>query len=262
MAEIGGLAVAYVREAAGAAPAAEQHAAIEALAARHGWRLARWFADGADGPRRRKGERPGLRELVEALSGGRFDVVVVASLDRLGRSLADLLRVLMALHGTGVGLATCEPVREPVAWAPILAAAEAMLAAHNIYSRERGLRGVVGARARRVRIGRPPLSAERESTIRAALGRGAGIMKVAAQLHAGRGTVQRIARQMRAEAAAEARLHARQEEVLARMKAEAAADRRQMVEIAVEKAPPAEPRPILELVEEELARGRLSRGKG
>ena len=49
-------------------------------------------------------KRPGLDKLMQAVSRKEFDLVAAWSVDRLGRSLLDLVQVLQELHGKGIDL--------------------------------------------------------------------------------------------------------------------------------------------------------------
>lgn len=49
-------------------------------------------------------ERPGLNSMMKAVNAKRFDMVAAWSVDRLGRSLTDLLGILQGLHDKGVDL--------------------------------------------------------------------------------------------------------------------------------------------------------------
>jgi DNA invertase Pin-like site-specific DNA recombinase len=51
-----------------------------------------------------RSQRPGLDALLKDASRGRFDVVLAWALDRLGRSLMDLLDTLSELEAVGVAL--------------------------------------------------------------------------------------------------------------------------------------------------------------
>ena len=48
--------------------------------------------------------RPGLDAMMKAVNAKEFDMVASWSVDRLGRSLTDLLSILQGLHEKGVGL--------------------------------------------------------------------------------------------------------------------------------------------------------------
>jgi DNA invertase Pin-like site-specific DNA recombinase len=49
-------------------------------------------------------KRPGLDAMLKAVNAKEFDMVVAWSVDRLGRSLTDLLGILQGLHDKGVDL--------------------------------------------------------------------------------------------------------------------------------------------------------------
>ncbi len=81
---------------------AAQRAVVEATCAQRGWQLADVVVDaGASG---RDLERPGIRRVLEAIASGEVDGVVVAKLDRLSRSLADLLAVVEWIADAGAVL--------------------------------------------------------------------------------------------------------------------------------------------------------------
>jgi len=91
-------AVAYLRvsteeQADSGAGLAAQRTAIEAEAARRGWTLVAVEVDTGSG--KRLGGRQGLASALEAVSQGRADVLVVAKLDRLSRSLVDFAGLLV-----------------------------------------------------------------------------------------------------------------------------------------------------------------------
>ena len=78
----------------------ELHAAAERLR----WEVAGEFIDhGISGSKGRK-DRPKLDALLKGVARKEFDVVAAWSVDRLGRSLVDLLGLLQELHSTGVDL--------------------------------------------------------------------------------------------------------------------------------------------------------------
>jgi DNA invertase Pin-like site-specific DNA recombinase len=75
-----------------------------AVAARSGWEIVRVFQDnGISGAKGRDG-RPGLDAMLKAVNAREFDLVAAWSVDRLGRSLTDLLSILQHLKDKGVDL--------------------------------------------------------------------------------------------------------------------------------------------------------------
>ena len=77
---------------------------LRAVAKRHGWKLVETFTDkGISGAKGRNG-RPGFDALHKAIARKEVDMVAAWSVDRLGRSLQDLVAFLGELHGKGVDL--------------------------------------------------------------------------------------------------------------------------------------------------------------
>ena len=75
-----------------------------AVAERHGWAVVHVFEDaGISGAKSRK-DRPALDALLKAVARREIDMVAAWSVDRLGRSLTDLLDLLRDLHAKDVDL--------------------------------------------------------------------------------------------------------------------------------------------------------------
>jgi DNA invertase Pin-like site-specific DNA recombinase len=130
-------------------------------------------------------------------------MVMAWSVDRLGRSLQDLVAFLSELHALRIdlflhqqGLDTTTP------------AGEAMFQMMGVFAeferamiQERVRAGLARTRSEGKRLGRPPISADLEKAIRAALnkpGRTEGVRKIAARFGVDPGTVQRISRRFEA----------------------------------------------------------------
>src|SRR5262245_26080194 len=127
-----------------------------------------------------------------------FDVVMAWSVDRLGRSLQDLVGFLSELHALEIDLFLHQQgldTRTP--------AGKAMFQMMGVFSeferamiRERVRAGLMRARSEGKRLGRPPIAAELEKRIREALGEPGrpGVRKIAAKFGVDPTTVQRISR--------------------------------------------------------------------
>ena len=77
---------------------------LRQAAERLGWDVVDEFVDhGISGVKGRK-DRPKLDALLKGVARKEFDVVAAWSVDRLGRSLIDLITLLQELHSTGVDL--------------------------------------------------------------------------------------------------------------------------------------------------------------
>ena len=94
----------YLRVSTSEQTTDNQRRELEAVAARHGWTVVQVFEDaGISGAKGRHG-RPGLDALMKAIARRELDMVAAWSVDRLGRSLTDLLELLRELHAKGVDL--------------------------------------------------------------------------------------------------------------------------------------------------------------
>jgi DNA invertase Pin-like site-specific DNA recombinase len=71
-----------------------QRRELEAVAARSGWEIVRVFQDNGISGAKGRDERPGLDAMLKAVNAREFDLVATWSVDRLGRSLTDLLSIL------------------------------------------------------------------------------------------------------------------------------------------------------------------------
>jgi DNA invertase Pin-like site-specific DNA recombinase len=125
-----------------------------------------------------------------------FDVVMAWSVDRLGRSLQDLIGFLSELHALKVdldlhqqGLDTTTP------------AGKAMFQMMGVFAefersmnQERVRAGLARAKEEGKRLGRPRIAAELEERILAARKDGLSVRKTAAKFNVDAGTVQRISR--------------------------------------------------------------------
>ena len=78
--------------------------------------------------------------------------------------------------------------------------ADSLLRASRRRIRSRVNAGLARARARGVRLGRPPVSGRKEQVIRERLATGAGVLKIARVLGVGVSTVQRIKATMQPQA--------------------------------------------------------------
>ena len=80
----------------------------EAMAKVKRWTVTDVYSDdGISGTRAESG-RPGLAALTEAIASHEVDAVIVASLDRLGRSTRLVLRIVDSMDSQGVNLVSCK----------------------------------------------------------------------------------------------------------------------------------------------------------
>ena len=180
-----------------------QERELREIAERMGWTVVEVYKDqGVSGAKGRNG-RPAFDALCKDAARRRFDMIMAWSVDRLGRSLQDLVAFLSELHALGIdlflhqqGVDTTTP------------AGKALFQMMGVFAeferamiRERVKSGLERAKAQGKRLGRRPIAANKEAAIRVDLiAAKAGIMKLAAAHGVGVGTVQRIKAAMSGEA--------------------------------------------------------------
>jgi DNA invertase Pin-like site-specific DNA recombinase len=193
----------YVRVSTDGQTVENQLGELHAVADRHGWQVTQIFADrGISGTKGREA-RPEFDKLLKTIARREVDMVAAWSVDRLGRSLKDLVSLLSDLQAKGVdlflfqqGLDTSTP------------SGRAMFQMLGVFSefeaamiRDRVRSGVARAKRNGTKsgraIGRPRLSQETEQEAERLLSTGLGILRVARTLGIGTGTASRVAAKMR-----------------------------------------------------------------
>jgi DNA invertase Pin-like site-specific DNA recombinase len=173
---------------------------LREVAERFNWKIVDEFVDhgisGSKGPR----DRPKLAAVLKGVARGEFDILAAWSVDRLGRSLIDLVNVLQELHSTGIDLYLHRQginTRTP--------AGKALFQMMGVFAeferamiQERIRAGLAKARANGTKsglsIGRPSVTPDVEQQIRNLRGQGLGMVRIAKQLGRGVSVVQRVLR--------------------------------------------------------------------
>jgi len=94
----------YLRVSTSKQDTDNQRRELEAVAGRLGWQVVKVFEDAGISGAKGRDKRPGLDAMLKAVNAREFDMVASWSVDRLGRSLTDLLSILQSLHDKGVDL--------------------------------------------------------------------------------------------------------------------------------------------------------------
>ena len=189
----------YVRVSTDSQTVENQIRELRQVAGRRGWDVVEVYNDaGISGAKGRKG-RPGLDSMLKDASRRKFDIVMAWAIDRLGRSLIDLLDTIQHLEACGVDLYldqqaidTTTPMGKLV-----FQLTGAFAEFERTMIRQRVKAGLKRAVAQGVKLGRPKMDSITERRVRKQLGKGIGILKVAKSLGIGTGTVQRIANERR-----------------------------------------------------------------
>jgi DNA invertase Pin-like site-specific DNA recombinase len=187
----------YVRVSTSEQNTRNQRRELKTVADRHGWQVVKVFEDAGISGAKGSDHRPGLTDLLKVVARREIDMVAAWSVDRLGRSLMDLLAFLKELHAKGVdlflhqqGLDTSTP------------SGRAMFQMMGVFAefehamiRERVRAGLARAREEGTKLGRRPLEetdAAKVKAIRAMRRKGTGIRRTARELGVGVGTVMRV----------------------------------------------------------------------
>jgi DNA invertase Pin-like site-specific DNA recombinase len=94
----------YVRVSTGSQTTQNQLRELRQVAERHGWTVAAEFADNGISGSKGRHQRPCLEAMMQAVARREVDVVMAWSVDRLGRSLQNLIELLGELHAKHVDL--------------------------------------------------------------------------------------------------------------------------------------------------------------
>src|SRR5437868_320006 len=94
----------YLRVSTDSQTTDNQRRELEAVAARSGWQVVKFYEDAGISGAKGRDKRPGLDAIMKAVNAKEFQMVGAWSVDRLGRSLTDLLAILQALRDKGVDL--------------------------------------------------------------------------------------------------------------------------------------------------------------
>jgi DNA invertase Pin-like site-specific DNA recombinase len=184
----------YVRVSTDGQTVANQERELAAVAERHGWTVVEVFSDQGVSGTRDGHQRPGFARLLQGVARKEFDIVAAWSVDRLGRSLQQLLAFLGELKAKGVdlylhqqGVDTSTPAgRALFQMLGVFAEFERAMIVDRVQA------GLRRARAQGKRLGRPRVAEKVELAIRRELGKGRGIHAVARTVGVGTGTVQRV----------------------------------------------------------------------
>jgi DNA invertase Pin-like site-specific DNA recombinase len=188
----------YVRVSRDSQTVENQIRELRQVAGRRGWDVVEVYSDaGISGAKGRNG-RPGLDSMLKDANRRKFDIVMAWAIDRLGRSLIDLLDTIQHLEACGVDLYldqqaidTTTPMGKLV-----FQVTGAFAEFERTMIRQRVKAGLKRAVAQGVKLGRPKIDSATERKVRKQLAKGVGILKLAKSLGIGTGTVQRISNEL------------------------------------------------------------------
>src|SRR4051812_7206199 len=175
-----------------------QRRQLEAVAERSGWEVVKVYQDAGISGAKGRDKRPGLDAMMKAVNAKECDMIATWSVDRLGRSLTDLLSILQSLHDKDVGLFLHQQGLDTTT-----TAGKAMFQLLGVFAefergiiRERVNAGLARARANGVKLGRRRVKPSIEARIRELRDKGDGIHKIRKKLNIGTSVVQRVFKQV------------------------------------------------------------------
>jgi DNA invertase Pin-like site-specific DNA recombinase len=202
----------YVRVSTDHQTVENQIRELNQIAERRGWQVVEIYNDAGISGAKGRDKRPGLDTMLTDASRRKFDVVMSWAIDRLGRSLIDLLGTIQHLEACGVDLYLDQQAIDTTT-----PAGKLMFQITGAFAEfERSMiRTRVNAGLKRAqdqirqkghfvtkhgdvkkRLGRPNADPEKLRRARAELAKGVGINKVAKMVDLGTGTVQKLKNEM------------------------------------------------------------------
>ncbi len=174
---------------------------LKAVSKRHGWDVVKVYTDDGVSGAKGRDQRPGLDDLLKGVARREFDVVAAWSVDRLGRSLQDLIATLNELKAKGVdlylhkqGLDTSTPAGKAMfQMLGVFAEFEREIIAERIHA------GLARAKEQGTKsgkpIGRPRTTRARRRAVVNAREAGRSIRHIAGQFRMSTATVQQVLRE-------------------------------------------------------------------
>jgi DNA invertase Pin-like site-specific DNA recombinase len=188
----------YLRVSTDGQTVENQREVLTAAVEARGWRIVATYEDAGVSGAKGRDKRPGFDRLIKDATRRKIDVVVAWSVDRLGRSLQDLVGFLSELNSVG-----CDLYLEQQAVDTTTPAGRAMFQMLGVFAEferaiiiERVRAGVKRAQARGTKsgrpFGRPKIGRNKETEIRKLLAEGNGVLKTARLVGCGVSAVQRV----------------------------------------------------------------------
>lgn len=188
----------YVRVSTDGQTVDNQLQVLQEVAERHGWNVVHTFKDEGISGAKGRDKRPGLDALQKGIARKDFDLIAAWSVDRLGRSLQDLIALMndmkdksvdLYLHQQGLDTST--------------AAGRAMFQMLGVFAeferamiQDRVKAGLERAKAQGKTLGRPKVADdEKHAAIRQARAEGKTIRAIATEFNITKSSVDRILRE-------------------------------------------------------------------
>ena len=188
----------YLRVSTDSQTTENQRRELEAVAARSGWEVVDFYEDAGISGAKGRDKRPGFDRLLKDATSRRVNMIAAWSVDRLGRSLQDLIGFLTELQAL-----RCNLYLHQQALDTSTPSGRAMFQMLGVFAefergmiRERVNAGLARARAKGTKLGRRPVKASVEARIRELKATGMGMLKIGREVGVGTSVVQRVVQQM------------------------------------------------------------------
>jgi DNA invertase Pin-like site-specific DNA recombinase len=188
----------YVRVSTDHQTVENQVRELTQIAERRGWDVTEVYKDAGISGSKGRDQRPGLDGMLKDASRRKFDVVMAWAIDRVGRSLVDLLGTIKHLEDCGVDLYLDQQNIDTTTPAGrlLFQMTGAFAEFERSMIRQRVNAGLKRAVAQGKRLGRPGGEPEKLEKARRELAKGTGILKTAKLVGLGTGTVHKLKREM------------------------------------------------------------------
>jgi DNA invertase Pin-like site-specific DNA recombinase len=184
----------YIRVSTSGQTTENQRLELEAVAAQRGWKIVATYEDAGISGAKGRDQRPGFDRMLKDATAGKFDILASWSVDRLGRSLQDLIGFLSELNATGRDLYLHQQAIDTST--PSGRAMFQMLGVFAEFERgmirERVNAGLARAKAKGVKLGRRRIAPDIEQRVREIRSAGNGVLKIGRLLGIGTSAVQRV----------------------------------------------------------------------
>ncbi|MDP3332384.1 MAG: recombinase family protein [Methylococcaceae bacterium] len=184
----------YIRVSTDSQTTDNQRLELEAVALKAGWQIVQVYEDAGISGSKGRDKRPALDDMLKAATKRKFDVIMVWSVDRLGRSLQDLVGIVNELNSVGVDMYLHQQAIDTAT-----PAGKAMFQMCGVFAEferamivERVNAGLSRAKQQGKVLGRRKTATAIEDKIKALRADGLGILKIAKQLGIGTSVVQRV----------------------------------------------------------------------
>lgn len=186
----------YLRVSTDSQTTENQRLELEAVAERSGWRVVGIYEDAGISGGKGRDKRPGFDGLLKDATARKINMIAAWSVDRLGRSLQDLVGFLTDLQTLG-----CDLYLHQQALVTSTPSGRAMFQMCGVFAeyergmiRERVNAGLARARARGKKLGRRPVKPSVEARIRELRAEGMGMLEIGRTVGVGTSVVQRVLR--------------------------------------------------------------------